>query len=272
MVSRRKLGGSRGKAVGFQHERDDIPVGGFVEGTGRAVRHVGADELQQIADGFLRETLPEWVAHQRRLAFCRERMTARAALAEGRYATGSLSLRVHTVPDGPSSQEILAVTDVNTSDASSRWPRTATWVEQTCRAFRDRVSLQQPCQAAIVLEARVRIELTNKGFADLCLTTWLPRRIQCGLGVHRRTSLRTIPRRARRSQLRRIPARAGGHDFCTGADTLQGLLTCVAPTRTPVARARSAFPVLFSALSLEMSRSTGAKRVNTVRIVHPLPL
>ncbi len=25
------------------------------------------------------------------------------------------------------------------------------------------------------LEARVRIELTNKGFADLCLTTWLPR-------------------------------------------------------------------------------------------------
>ena len=26
-----------------------------------------------------------------------------------------------------------------------------------------------------LLEARVRIELTNKGFADLCLTTWLPR-------------------------------------------------------------------------------------------------
>src|SRR5579875_1804552 len=25
------------------------------------------------------------------------------------------------------------------------------------------------------LEARARIELANKGFADLCLTTWLPR-------------------------------------------------------------------------------------------------
>ena len=27
----------------------------------------------------------------------------------------------------------------------------------------------------ILLEARARIELANKGFADLCLTTWLPR-------------------------------------------------------------------------------------------------
>ena len=29
-----------------------------------------------------------------------------------------------------------------------------------------------------ILEARARIELANKGFADLCLTTWLPRPFQ----------------------------------------------------------------------------------------------
>jgi hypothetical protein len=33
------------------------------------------------------------------------------------------------------------------------------------------------CKALRSLEARVRIELTRKGFADLSLTTWVPRRL-----------------------------------------------------------------------------------------------
>ncbi len=84
----RKLGSSRRKAVGFQDERDDIPIGGLVKGAGGAVRHVRADEIEQIADGFLRETLPKRLARERRLAFWRERITARAALAEGHHTTG----------------------------------------------------------------------------------------------------------------------------------------------------------------------------------------
>ena len=32
------------------------------------------------------------------------------------------------------------------------------------------------------LEARVRIELTYKGFADLSLTTWVPRPFDCAQG------------------------------------------------------------------------------------------
>src|SRR5690349_7973781 len=51
----------------------------------------------------------------------------------------------------------------------------------------------------ILLEARAGIEPAYKGFADLCLTTWLPRPEGIALG---RASFRTIPRTGGGSQFR----------------------------------------------------------------------
>ena len=47
-----------------------------------------------------------------------------------------------------------------------------------------------------ILEARVGIEPTHKGFADLSLTTWVPRLTGLGLRTRPGESGRVYPRRA----------------------------------------------------------------------------
>jgi DNA-binding transcriptional regulator PaaX len=41
--------------------------------------------------------------------------------------------------------------------------------------------IYESCKLLKRMEARVRIELTRKGFADLSLTTWVPRRLAEGV-------------------------------------------------------------------------------------------
>ena len=71
----KKLGVSRRKVIGFQHDRDDIPVGGFAERVRRC--QVPPTFLLTYAnrspDCFLRETLPEWSSVKRPFARRRER-------------------------------------------------------------------------------------------------------------------------------------------------------------------------------------------------------
>ena len=56
--------------------------------------------------------------------------------------------------------------------------RNRTGTDITIRGILSPVRLPVPPPRHIKLEATPRFELGNKGFADLCLTTWLWRRIQ----------------------------------------------------------------------------------------------
>ena len=95
---RRKLGRPGREPVRLQDQRDQIVVGRGRQRAALAVRHVLADEGQQVGHGLLGEALPELVAAERSVAVRAQRVTPGARRAEdGRRAFG-LRVGVHAIP------------------------------------------------------------------------------------------------------------------------------------------------------------------------------